>query len=124
MLVSVSAGRCPITGVLIEGISADQETMSPPKSGRSQSDLRLRSVILDNGDIAAVEDGIRPIAVRDDVAHADVIPADARVPILLQMQGQFVAREIDVEPLRPVKGVSADVFDRFRKVEAASAVQP
>ena len=102
---------------IIEGISADRNDV-PAKIKRSQVDLRLRSAILDNGDIAAVEDGIRPIAARDDVAHADVIPADARVPILLQMQGQFVAREIDVEPLRPVKGVSADVFDRFRKVEA------
>ena len=104
-------------GRVVEGIAADGDDV-PAQIERRQIQFRCRAVVFDHGDAAAVEHGIRPVAARNDVPHADVISQNTGVPIFLQIQRQSVAYKVNVEFFRAVEGIPSDIFDRFGQIEA------
>ena len=56
--------------------------------------------------------------MRNHVAHAEIITADAVIPIFLQIFRQGLGFKIDIEIVRSVKGISADKLHRRRQIEA------
>ena len=94
-------------GTVHERVTADVDDVAA-KVESSQVNIRCRSGIFDDCDIATRQLGILPVAVGDHVGNAQVVALGTVIPILGQVGGQGLSGKVDVYILGTQEGETTD----------------